>query len=168
MMKKIVPMAIGMAAGVGAQHFLLRPLEKKIAEKMPMAAKFMAVGEILLGGFVAIKAKNPIMQGVGLGIMAGGVNSGVKQLNLYHESPAVQGVGDYTTVRIPVNGQLRSMLNGIVRDQHGETRTHLVAGAGWDNYSQSRTNLLAGIYGLGERGYAGDSEADNYLQPKGW
>ena len=170
LMKQIVPLAVGMAGGAAAQHFILRPLEKKIAQHAPMAAKFMAVGEIVLGGFVAMKAKNPMMKGVGLGIMAGGVHSGMKQLNLYHESPSVQGVGDYTTVRIPVNGQIRGMLNGIVRDQHGDTYTSLVAGTDEmgsrdtlrNREKFSRTNLLAGLYGIQS------GENDAYLDPKGW
>lgn len=172
-------MAVGMAAGVGIQHFALRPLEAKIARSAPMAAKFFAVAEILLGGFIALKVKNPIVKGVGLGIMAGGVQTGVKQLNLYHESPAVQGVGDYTTVRIPVNGQVREMLSGIVRNQNGDTYTSLVAGSDNDvmgeyevngrisDYRMRRTDLLAGIYGLGESDM-GELEQDNYLPVKGW
>lgn len=186
LMKQVIPMAVGMAAGVGVQHFLLRPIESQIARRMPMAAKFFAVGEVILGGFVALKAKNPIMKGVGLGIMAGGVQAGVKQLNIYHESPSVQGVGDYTTVRIPVNGQVREMLSGIVRDRNGDTYTSLVAGSemgGYDdesvgNYDDGvggrisddrvdRTNMLAGIYGLYEDDGVGELESDNYLDPKG-
>ncbi len=177
LMKQVVPMAVGMAAGVAVQHFALRPLEAKIAQKAPMAAKFFAIGEILLGGYVALKAKHPIVKGIGLGIMAGGVQTGVKQLNLYHESPAVQGVGDYTTVRIPVNGQVREMLSGIVRNQNGDTYTSMVAGSDYDgvgDYEMSgrisddrlrRTNLLAGIYGLDDA--MGEVEQDNYLPPKG-
>lgn len=170
LMKQVVPMAVGMAAGVGAQHFLLRPLESKIAARFPMAAKFMAAGEIILGGYVALKAKNTIVKGVGLGIMAGGVQTGVKQLNIYHESPAVQGVGDYTTIHIPVNGHLHKMLNGIIDDRHGDTYTSLVAGSRsnykgedqeWQNDRIKRTNLLAGLYGLGE------AEEENFLQVKG-
>lgn len=155
--KQIFPLAIGMAAGVGVQHFILRPIEQKISEHVPMAAKFMAVGEILIGGAMFLKAKNPIVKGVGLGIMAGGVNTGVKQLNIYHESPAVNGSGDYMHTRIPING--------IVMDDHNTVHTKLVAGLNdetemllppkmgvhdryYDNPHQYRTNLLAGLYGL--------------------
>lgn len=155
--KQIIPLAIGMAAGVGVQHFLLRPIEQKISEHMPMAAKFMAAGEILLGGAMFLKAKNSIVKGVGLGIMAGGVNTAVKQLNIYHESPAVNGSGDYMHTRIPING--------IVMNDHNSVDTKLVAGLSdemdqvlppkvgvhnryYDNPHQGRTNLLAGVYGL--------------------
>lgn len=166
MMKQVVPMAVGMGIGVAVQHFALRPLEAKIAAHAPMAAKFFAAGEILLGGYIALKAKKPIMKGVGLGIMAGGVQAGVKQLNLYHESPSVQGVGDYTTVRIPVNGQVRDMLSGIVKNRNGETFTNMVAGTErWGNNEQDRTNMLAGLYGLYDDGMMDESQ--NYLVPKG-
>ncbi len=184
LMKQVIPMAVGMAAGVGIQHFVLRPIEAKLAQRVPMAAKFMALGEIVLGGFIALKAKNPIMKGVGLGIMAGGVQTGVKQLNIYHESPSVQGVGDYTTVRVPINGNIRNLLNGIVRHghhghhhhMHDYTRTSLVAGdeymgdSSWaENQRIDRTNLLAGIYGLdGVGNHSGELEQDNYLEPKGY
>ena len=169
MVKQIVPMAVGMGAGVGIQHFILRPLEAKIATHSPMAAKFFGAGEIFLGGYMALKAKNPIMKGAGLGIMAGGVQTVSKQFNIYHENPAVSGIGDYTTVRIPV-GELDNMLNGIVMNRNGDTRTSLVAGM--DDYSMNgrisdervqRTNLLAGIYGLNSVG----AEEDDYLLPKG-
>ena len=177
LMKQVIPMAVGMAAGVGVQHFLLRPLEAKIAERVPMAAKFMAVGEIVLGGFLALKAKNPIMKGVGLGIMAGGVQTGVKQLNIYHENPAVQGVGDYTTIQVPINGQLREMMSGMMEDN--VTKTSLIAGddMGRHHYGHghhhhgaftaaelNRQRVLVGIYGLDD---VGESEADNYLPYKG-
>jgi hypothetical protein len=173
LMKQVVPMAVGMAAGVGAQHFLLRPLEAKIAARFPMAAKFMSVGEIILGGFIALKAKNPIIKGAGLGIMAGGVQSGVKQLNIYHENPAVQGVGDYTTIQVPINGQLREMMSGMM--ENNVTKTSLIAGDdmgrhhhrhdGFTNAELNRQRVLVGIYGL-EDGM-GESEADNYLPYKG-
>lgn len=166
LVKQVIPMAVGMAAGVAAQHFILRPLEAKIAAHMPMAAKFFAGAEILLGGYVALKAKNPIVRGAGLGIMAGGVQGVTKQFNLYHESPSVQGVGDYTTVRIPVNGTMRDMLSGIIDNRNGDTHTSMIAGAEnrISDERMSRTNMLAGIYGIYEMG---DSEADNYLDPKG-
>jgi hypothetical protein len=162
-MKNIVPMAVGMAGGVAVQHFALRPLEAKIAQSVPMAAKFMAVGEIVLGGYIALTAKNPIMKGIGLGVMAGGVQTGVKQLNIYHESPAVSGTGDYTHLNVPL-GYMD--INGIVEGGHSDVRTSLVAGLGaeeenylqpkmghhgnrpYDYHHMSRTNLLAGIYGL--------------------
>lgn len=166
LMKQVVPLAVGMAAGAAAQHFVLRPLEHKIAEKFPQGAKFFALGEVILGGYVALKAKNPIIKGAGLGIMAGGVHSGVKQLNLYRESPSVHGSGDYTTVHVPIDGQVRNMLNGIVKNQHGDTYTSMVAGSGgWDNERMRRTNMLAGIYGLDENGIG--NEEDDYLQYKG-
>jgi hypothetical protein len=169
MMKQVVPMAVGMGIGVAVQHFALRPLEAKIAAHAPMAAKFFAAGEILLGGYIALKSKKPIIKGIGLGIMAGGVQAGVKQLNLYHESPSVSGIGDYTTVRIPVNGRLRDQLSGIVRDRNGDTYTSMVAGSeAMNNYSQTRTNLLAGIYGLqGMYDDGGQDESQNYLPVKG-
>lgn len=170
LMKQVIPMAVGMGVGVGIQHFALRPLEAAIARRAPMAAKFFAVGEILLGGYIALKAKKPMVKGVGLGIMAGGVQAGVKQLNIYHESPAVQGVGDYTTVRIPVNGQVREMLSGIIEDRNGNTYTSMVAGSEYmTREQQSRTNLLAGIYGL--QGMFDDGmqdESQDYLPPKGY
>lgn len=166
--KQVIPMAVGMAGGVALQHFILRPIEAKIARHMPMAAKFFAGAEVLLGGYVALKAKNPLVRGAGLGIMAGGVQGVAKQFNLYHESPAVQGVGDYTTVRIPVNGSMRDMLSGIINNRDGGTHTSMVADTEHriSDENVSRSNLLAGIYGLGDYS-VGEDESENYLMPKG-
>jgi hypothetical protein len=162
--KQIIPLAGGMLLGYGAQHFILRPLEKHIAARSPMLGKYMGGLEILIGGLIAIKGKGAIVKGAGLGIMAGGVQVVTKQLNIYHENPAITGIGDYTTVQMPVNGEIRSMIGSIL-DNGNPARTNLIAGTGRDdrwgmNDRDSRTNLLAGIYGLNGK------EEDNLLYPK--
>jgi len=152
-------MAVGMGIGVIGTHYILRPLENKIASHAPMAAKFMNLGEILLGGYMAMKAKSPIMKGVGLGVMAGGVFGGLKQVNIYHESPA--GMGDYAETMIPLDGQLQRQINGVIRDSEKPTYSSLVAGSN-NGIGQTqdlyRSYLLAGT---------NDDEYGEYLPPKG-
>jgi hypothetical protein len=136
---------------------VLRPLEKHVSEKVPMAAKLMGAAEILLGGMLAMKSKNSLLRGVGLGVMAGGVHTVMHQFNLGTHSPAIHGPDDYTTVHVPISGNLENLMNGVIRDDYGATRSNFVAGTDMGATNDLyRTYLLAGI------------EDDDYLTPKGF
>ena len=162
--KALLEMAGGIAAGAIVTHMALRPLEKKIAEHTPMMVKFMGGAEILLGFFVAQKAKNPIMRGAGWGIMSAGVHTVMHQFNIGEHSPAISGPGDYSEVRVPISGTLNNLINGsIIRDRFGPTRTDYVAGTNnlgassldlWDR--RGNTSLVAG------------AEEENLLDPIGY
>lgn len=127
---QVAKMGAGMAAGMALTHFVLRPIEAKIAAKYPMAGKGMAAAEVLLGGFMALKSKNAIVKSVGVGIMAGGAHGLLKQFNIHHESPAVSGIGEFTNVTIPVSGSVAGMLAGmgVQRRMIPNSNSHLVAG----------------------------------------
>jgi len=164
--KALLEMAGGIAAGAIVTHMALRPLEKKIAEHSPMAVKFMGAGEILLGFFVAQKAKNAILRGAGWGIMSAGVHTVMHQFNIGEHSPAISGPGDYSEVRVPISGNLKHLINGsIIEDRLSPTRTSYVAGGGemgsssmdlmeWE--SRGNTNMVAG------------PEDENWLDPIGY
>ena len=141
--KQILPLAVGMGIGVGVQNFVLRPIEARIAQQSPMLAKMMGAAEIIIGGFVFVKGKSAVVKGIGAGIMAGGVNTVSRQLNIYHESPAITG-GDYGSMVMPISGA-------------NLDRTQLIAGMSDEEYlpprmgsfaNTDRTALVAGYYGM--------------------
>jgi hypothetical protein len=163
----MLEMAGGLLSGAIVTHMALRPLEKKIAEHSPMAVKFMGAGEILLGFFVAQKAKNAIIRGAGWGIMSAGVHTVMHQFNIGEHSPAISGPGDYSEVRVPISGNLNRLINGsIIEDRLAPTRTSYVAGSGEMGASS------ADLYDWERRGntamVAGSPEEDNDLEPLGW
>jgi len=112
---QVVKMGAGMAGGIALTHFVLRPIENKLAQNYPGVGKFMAGAEVLLGGLMALKARNPIVKSVGVGIMAGGVYGVMKQFHIHHESPSVSGVGEYTHTEIPVSNTVSGMLGNMHR-----------------------------------------------------
>jgi len=112
---QIAKMGAEIAGGIALTHFILRPIENKLAQKYPAVGKFMAGAEVLLGGLMALKARNPIVKSVGVGIMAGGVYGVMKQFHIHHESPAVSGVGEYTHTEIPVSNTVSGMLGNMHR-----------------------------------------------------
>lgn len=134
-LKSVAVVAAGMAGGFAAVHFGLRPLELKISRRYPMAAKFMAGAEILVGGVLVMKAKHPFVKAIGSGIMAAGVGGLLKQFNVHVETPAVSGVGEFTHVEIPVSGS--DYMNG-----HGPRR-HIYEGTRYHE-RPSNSNMVAG------------------------
>ena len=145
--KQILELGAGMAAGAMATHMLLRPLEEKVGQQFPMAIKMMGAAEVLLGGFIYLKGKNSLIKGAGLGIMGGGVHTVMHQFNIGKHNPAINGPGDYETVRVPISGNLNNLINGVIDDKYGPTRTSYVAGSGDMGSSSAdlwNTNLVAG------------------------
>ncbi len=134
-LKAIGTMAVGVGVGAFGTHMVLRPLAKKLVEKYPMAGKFVAAAEILIGGTIALKAKHPFMKSVGIGILAGGVHAGMKQLNIHTNIPGIHGNDDYQTVKIPMSGDIAAQVAGILKDGRRTVRTAMVAdteGIGYD------------------------------------
>lgn len=136
-LKSIGVMAVGVAVGAGITHIILRPVEKKLTEKWPMIGKFIAAGEVFLGGVIALKGKSNFTKSLGVGILAGGVHGLMKQANIYKHIPGISGPGDddYTTVKIPINGmedvqRMVAGVGGILNDGRRNIRTDTVAGLG--------------------------------------
>lgn len=112
-------MAVGVAVGAAATHMILRPMEVKLSAKYPMATKFMGAAEILLGGFVALKSTKPFIKAIGVGVLAGGVHTVMKQTHIGLESPAITGTTDgMTHLNVPINGPLQQAIRGLI-DQSG-------------------------------------------------
>jgi hypothetical protein len=127
-LKQIVMLAVGVGVGAGITHMLLRPVEKRLVDKFPMAEKFLGAGEVLLGGYIALKGKRPFVKSLGVGILAGGVHALMKQANLYKNVPKVGDI-DETELRIPLNESFRDQVAGILRDSRREVFTKTVAGS---------------------------------------
>lgn len=127
-LKTIGMMAIGVAAGAGITHVILRPVEKRLTDKWPMVGKFLAAGEIFLGGMVALKGKNNFVKSLGVGILAGGVHGLMKQMNVYQHIPGIHGPGDFTEVNVPISGSFSDMVSGILEDSRRNVYTEAVAG----------------------------------------
>ena len=149
--KQIGVLAAGMVGGAVATHFALRPLESKLVQRFPMAGKLMGAAEIIIGGLVTMRGKSPLIKGIGLGIMAGGVNTVMHQFQIGH--PAITGAEDYNVYRVPLNGSMTNMLAGVIENRDIPTNSEFVAGTSEDLY---RTYLLAG------------HEEEEFLNPKGY
>jgi len=129
-LKNIGVLAIGMVGGAMGTHFLLRPLENKLTAQYPKAGKIMGAAEILIGGFIAMKSSKPIIKGIGLGIMAGGVNTVMHQFNLGTSNPAISGMDNgYQNIRIPISGSMTNLISGVI-NREPVPNTSYVAGSG--------------------------------------
>ncbi len=129
-LKQIAIMAIGVGTGAAITHIILRPVEKKLTDKWPMIGKFIAAGEVFLGGLFALKAKGDFMKSLGVGILAGGVHGLMKQANIYKSIPMINGVdNEFSEIRVPISGSLDNMLAGILEDSRRDVRTQVVAGS---------------------------------------
>ena len=120
-------MALGVAAGVVATNLVIRPLEAKLLEKWPMLAKYIGIGEILIGGYVALKSKHEIVKGAGIGVLATGVHNTIKHFEIFKQIPGIHGPDDYQTIRIPLNNDMRSQVAGLI-DNKRDIYTNQVAG----------------------------------------
>lgn len=131
---EVLQMGGGMAVGAFGTHVILRPLEHKAVQlvKDPQiqgyVAKAMPWAEMFLGGFGAIMLKNKHLRNVSVGVMGAGVHGVVKQLPVHMHSPAetINGVGDYTQVRIPINGTVRDRISGLIQSANGYVQTPTV------------------------------------------
>lgn len=113
---QVAEMAVGVGIGAAATHMVLRPMEHKISQKFPWAGKLMGAGEIVLGGLVALKSTKPFIKSIGIGILAGGVHTVMQQTKLGIHSPAVNGLEDMTTLHVPINGDMREMMAGLIEN----------------------------------------------------
>lgn len=159
-LKEIAVLAVGMAGGVMATGMILRPLESKITTMHPNATKFLGVGEILVGGWLALKAKGPLLKGVGLGVMAGGVDTAMRQFKLNQMQPMIAGPMDYSTVSIPLISGLPNFDDmPHLNSSENEVRTEYVAGT-----TLSESDLIAGTDDDMSQTFA----TDQFLQPIGY
>lgn len=133
-LQQIGSYAIGIAIGAMGQHFVLRPIEQMIIKQMPQAEKFLPALEIMAGGLIAIKGKNSMVKAAGLGVLAGGVYGLMRKANI----PGISGPGDdYSTIRIPIAGDLENMVSGLLSDNRRQVRTNVIAG-------MDTTEIIAG------------------------
>lgn len=148
----IVKTAAGIAAGVILTNIILRPLEDKVVREYPWIAKFLGGLEILAGGLMAMKMRHPMAKAAGLGIMAGGVNTVMRQFKVSDRLTAIHGpADDYSTVRIPMSGMYNNMVAGMIDQDRGGT---FVGNSG--TYDLLRTPS-----------FVGSGEDEDYLQPAG-
>lgn len=167
---QIAEMAIGVGIGAVGTHMLLRPLEHKVSEHMPMAAKFMGAAEIALGGFVALKAKNNFMKSIGIGVLAGGVHTVMHQLPIGLHSPAVNGLDDMSTLNVPINGSVQATLSGLIQQDGYYTRTPVVGASVIENgRGPVHTDVVSGYNILNSSPVVGEYDDDDELlfMPKG-
>lgn len=134
---QIAWMAVGVGVGAGITHVILRPVEAKLVNKWPMIGKFIAAGEVFLGGIIALKSKHDFVKSVGVGILAGGVHGLMKQANIYKHIPTVAGANEYSEIHVPISGPLDDMIAGILEDSRRDVHTESVAGF---NYTNSVAN----------------------------
>ncbi len=152
MIVKIGKMALGMGIGLAAGHFILRPVENWLAAKFPALAKFMAVGEIFIGGYIAMKSKNHTIQAAGLGLAAAGVKNAVDQFHVFQRIPGIHGPDEYTRLNVPISGPLDDMINGLLQDSGGAVYTSNIAGG-------NSTPMMAPM--LGDTHISGGSHTSN-------
>lgn len=127
-LKSIATVALGIGVGAGVSKFVIAPMGQKLAERWPMAAKFLAAGEIFLGGVVAMKGKSVAAKAVGIGIMASGVNKAIEQTNAY-KALGIGAAGDgYSEIRIPMSGEFDQMIAGVINDGRRNVATNKIAG----------------------------------------
>ena len=127
-LKSIAFMAVGVATGAGITHIVLRPLEKRLVDKWPAVGKFIAAGEVFLGGAIALKSKHNFLKSLGVGILSGGVHGLMKQVDIYKHIPGIAGSDEYTEIHVPISGSFHDMVAGILEDGRREVRTETVAG----------------------------------------
>jgi hypothetical protein len=151
-LKEIAFMAVGVGTGAAITHIILRPVEKKLTDKWPMIGKFIAAGEVFLGGMIALKASKNFTKSLGVGILAGGVHGLMKQVGVYKEIPKLEhfisGTNDeYSEIRVPISGSMNldRMLAGILEDSRRDVYTKTVAGLNHTNVvNGNHTNIVAG------------------------
>lgn len=149
--KQVGMMAVGVAGGALLTHMALRPLEQHVVSRFPMAAKFMGAAEVLIGGYIALKAKNGLIKGVGWGVLGGGVHTMMHQFNIGKENPAIHGSDTYTPV--PISGGLEARMTRMINTSrsglvagvlNGTDRTSNVAGSSYKQYLMNGTCDLDG------------------------
>lgn len=154
-LKKIAWMAVGVGTGAVIDHVIIRPIAARLVAKWPAIGKWVGVGEIFLGGLVALKGKREFTKAVGVGIMAGGVHTVLKQVNIYKHIPALGALDEYTTIQVPISGPRAQILSGLLQDRHKQVKTYTVAGS---IGALDETRVIASSdYGTGRYGMiAGD------------
>lgn len=164
---QIGEMAVGVAIGAAGTHMILRPLEQKLSAHFPIAAKFMGVLEVGLGGFITLWAKSPFVKSIGIGVLAGGVHVVMKQLPIGMHSPAENAtMGDYMQpVMIPMNS-----MAGLVQGGRRDVYTPMVAGIIDNRQGGTVTPWVAGSAILNNTPVTSMGDMDDYdsvFAPKG-
>lgn len=174
---KIVKLAAGVGAGALVTHIILRPLEHKVAAKYPMVTKFLGLAEIGLGGYIAIVAKKEVVKAFGIGILAGGTHTVMKQLPFGLHNPAENAkVGDFTTLNVPMNGGMRENLAGLIENNPNRyVQTPVVSGLIRNSNGGVRTNVVNGVElyrtntvnGSDDMGDLSETDRDWLFTPRG-
>ena len=168
--KQVAVMAAGIGVGAAFTHMALRPLEHRLAAKYPAATKFMGAGEVAVGGLMFMKMKSNFLKMVGLGVMAGGVHTIMKQTNIGLHSPAeghsISGPGEMVRVQMPYT------VGNIIDDRRPFVNTATVTGIGnvvRRNYNGPVSTPTVGDYeGSGYSvGDFNEDSAGEILMPKG-
>lgn len=129
---RVVKFGAGLAGGAIVVHKVVRPLEHKITEhfKHPMVAKALPYAEAILGTWGFLKSNNLLMRGASAAVAGAGVHAIVKSFG--HATPTpqerVMGLDESFTSYVPVQGQVREMISGLINDGRRDVRTNTVAG----------------------------------------
>lgn len=143
--EKIASMAMGFGVGAAGTHMILRPLEHKVVGMIPdpkvqaIAAKATPWAEMVLGAGIVWYGKGGWVSNIGWGVFGAGVHGTMKELPFHMHSPAetVNGVGQYVTTRIPMNGTIAGMVAGLIQQPNTYTKTPTV-GASILNNGQNK------------------------------
>ena len=124
----IAKMAGGLAVGYAGAHYILKPAENWLKTKFPMLGKLMAAGEVFVGGLMALKSKNCIIQAAGVGVAASGVQGLFEQFALFTKVPGINGVDEYTRINVPISGSMQAMIGQMLQDGNNVVYTSTVSG----------------------------------------
>jgi hypothetical protein len=114
----------GIAAGVFAGGMVAKTLTSLSASITPTIS-----GAALLagGGFLSVKAKSPLLQGVGYGVAAKGAN------NLLVSFGVITGIGSIPMVGYRNTPKLQSSVGNVMKNPIGGIKDMAAIGALYDN-----------------------------------
>lgn len=104
--------AMGMAIESIVTNMFIKPLRAKV----PMGAQMFIDPALVIAGYqISVKAKSPVLRGVGLGIMKNGVDGTVTTLRakLGGKIPGLGDMGTYYQLPQPTMGEIPQMLGEI-------------------------------------------------------
>lgn len=159
-LKEVAVMAAGIGAGAAFTHMIARPLEHKLVAKYPHFTKWMGAAEIAAGGLVFINIKNPFIKMMGLGMMAGGVHTVMKQTNLGLHNPAESTMGYLGET---VRQEIPYSVGNIIDDKRPYVNTSTVYGIG--NIVNRNSNRPVHTSVVGD--WSDDINDNDILMPKG-
>lgn len=123
-MSGLLMKAAGVAGGVFAGGMIVKTLGTSVAALTPTV-----MGAALLGGgiFLAGKAKNPLIEGLGYGLAAKGAN------NVLTASGLITGMGSIPLVGYRATPKLQNSVGNVMKNPIGGVKDLQAIGALYDN-----------------------------------